>query len=294
MDLILFAIGVLAVLAGVVMVGFGIPINTLEIGNTLILAGIVTAVGGFVMVGLATVIRQLRGLADMMDLNFGPRSLSSVAADPEPPAPARERTARGWPSGQAATGPEEALSGASQSGDQERVERRLTSGTGGSPPPYERRLARNPEPRAPDTERSQAGETPAGHSGPVDEQPAAGSALAPAGSEGRISERLRRVDGGVPQQGTSRSVIARTSRQASLMGGTSAGIADERLLRRHDKAPPPAMPAESDRTSILKSGVIDGMAYTLFADGSIEAELPQGTLKFGTIEQLRDYLATKK
>jgi len=31
--------------------------------------------------------------------------------------------------------------------------------------------------------------------------------------------------------------------------------------------------------AILKSGVIDGMAYTLYTDGSIEAELPQGTMR---------------
>jgi hypothetical protein len=43
--------------------------------------------------------------------------------------------------------------------------------------------------------------------------------------------------------------------------------------------------------SILKSGVIDGMAYTLYSDGSIEAELPQGTMRFATIEELRVYLA---
>ena len=43
--------------------------------------------------------------------------------------------------------------------------------------------------------------------------------------------------------------------------------------------------------TILKSGVIDGMAYTLYTDGSIEAELPQGTLRFGSLEELRDYLA---
>ena len=32
------------------------------------------------------------------------------------------------------------------------------------------------------------------------------------------------------------------------------------------------------------------MAYTLFMDGSIEAELPQGTVKFTTIDELQKYL----
>ncbi len=32
------------------------------------------------------------------------------------------------------------------------------------------------------------------------------------------------------------------------------------------------------------------MAYTLFSDGSIEAQLPQGTLRFGSIIELRHHI----
>jgi hypothetical protein len=42
--------------------------------------------------------------------------------------------------------------------------------------------------------------------------------------------------------------------------------------------------------SVLKSGMIEGMAYTLYSDGSIEAELPQGKLRFGSITALRDHI----
>ncbi len=42
--------------------------------------------------------------------------------------------------------------------------------------------------------------------------------------------------------------------------------------------------------AILKSGVIDGMPYTLYADGSIEAQLPQGTVKFASVDALRAHL----
>jgi hypothetical protein len=48
---------------------------------------------------------------------------------------------------------------------------------------------------------------------------------------------------------------------------------------------PPAYPV-----SILKSGVVDGMAYTLYSDGSIEAELPTGTIRFESINELRAHL----
>ena len=42
--------------------------------------------------------------------------------------------------------------------------------------------------------------------------------------------------------------------------------------------------------SILKSGVVEGMAYTLYSDGSIEAQLPGGTVRFGSITELRNHI----
>ena len=50
--------------------------------------------------------------------------------------------------------------------------------------------------------------------------------------------------------------------------------------------------ASEDRSaaSIIKSGVVDGMAYSLFSDGSIEAQMPEGMMRFGTIEELRAHL----
>jgi hypothetical protein len=53
-------------------------------------------------------------------------------------------------------------------------------------------------------------------------------------------------------------------------------------VTEHDATPGPI--------SILKSGVVDGMAYTLYSDGSIEAQLPQGTLRFGSITELRNHI----
>jgi hypothetical protein len=49
-------------------------------------------------------------------------------------------------------------------------------------------------------------------------------------------------------------------------------------------------PAVERGPTILKSGVIDGMPYTLYADGSIEAQLPQGMVKFASVDALRTHL----
>jgi hypothetical protein len=35
------------------------------------------------------------------------------------------------------------------------------------------------------------------------------------------------------------------------------------------------------------------MAYRLFMDGSIEAELPQGKVRFATIDELQKYLTSR-
>ena len=58
-----------------------------------------------------------------------------------------------------------------------------------------------------------------------------------------------------------------------------------------DRRPEPAAPAEPQgAATILKSGVVDGMAYTLYSDGSIEAKLPDGTVRFGSIAELRAHI----
>lgn len=42
--------------------------------------------------------------------------------------------------------------------------------------------------------------------------------------------------------------------------------------------------------TVVRSGIIGGMAYTLYTDGSIEAELPIGTVRFASIEELQEHV----
>ncbi len=63
--------------------------------------------------------------------------------------------------------------------------------------------------------------------------------------------------------------------------------ADDDLAELPAEKPPAPEPQP---VAILKSGVVDGMGYTLYVDGSIEAELPQGTLRFASINELRSHL----
>jgi hypothetical protein len=76
--------------------------------------------------------------------------------------------------------------------------------------------------------------------------------------------------------------------------------ADSLSPRRAGRMPstfsePPAArqpPAVEDQppVTVLKSGVVDGMAYSLYSDGSIEAQMPEGMMRFASIDELRAHL----
>ena len=64
MHISLFVLGVATAAAGFAAIGFGIPVNEFSFGNTLIVAGTIAVVGGFILIGLAAAVRQLIRLAE--------------------------------------------------------------------------------------------------------------------------------------------------------------------------------------------------------------------------------------
>ena len=86
--------------------------------------------------------------------------------------------------------------------------------------------------------------------------------------------------------------------------GRSAEVPPQRRPNRLAPAPAPAestagaaaerpapLPAEqAPGVTVLKSGVVDGMAYSLYSDGSIEAQMPEGMMRFASIDELRAHL----
>lgn len=85
----------------------------------------------------------------------------------------------------------------------------------------------------------------------------------------------------------------RPTRAAAAVPGPAAGMAAAELetAAAAVQTPAPGAAAPSpEPVSALKSGVVDGMAYTLYSDGSIEAQLPQGTLRFCSITELRNHI----
>src|SRR6185436_4557793 len=96
MSFVLFVLGLVASAAGVLMVGFGIPINEFSLGNTLIMAGTTALAGGLIVLGLAVISRQLGKIADLLGRADRPveiyeaapasRMAPRPAPSPEPPA----------------------------------------------------------------------------------------------------------------------------------------------------------------------------------------------------------------
>ena len=104
MPVLLFGIGVFALFAGLVMVGFGIPINEFSFGNTLISAGTTAVVGGLIIIGLGVVAGQIRRVvealavqplarfAQPMDAHENPASARSAIPQGRVPFPTRSRS----------------------------------------------------------------------------------------------------------------------------------------------------------------------------------------------------------
>jgi hypothetical protein len=265
MYLIVLAMGVVTALTGVVMIGFGIPINEFGIGNTLISAGTTAVVGGLVLIALAATLRQLRAVAEAAQSRGWPAAAPDarsstpypsarfgapgpIAAPPTSPGPPAERGA----------GPEPAR------GDYG-LRPRFTA----RPPPNER------EDRGPFHKEEEAYSSPREH----EREPEEEAPFIPARSASARGERSGGFDAIWP---------AAASEAKSHPSASDEDTEPPDRARDHDDA------VETAASSILKSGVIDGMVYTLYTDGSIEAELPQGTLKFASIDELRDYLLNKE
>ena len=81
MHIVLYVLGLVTAAAGFLAIGFGIPVHAFSFGNTLIIAGATAVVGGFLMLGLAAVVRQLRRIADA-NLLHSASFATNAAADP--------------------------------------------------------------------------------------------------------------------------------------------------------------------------------------------------------------------
>jgi hypothetical protein len=261
MRLILMGLGITSVAAGAAMLGFGISYNGFGTGNSLIEAGTTAAVGGLVIVGLAVAVGELTRIAKALE----PRAVEHTAVpkarsstEPQTRAPDRVEPAvvQVMPVAVDVTKPDTSMEtrtiGASMDAHAtaEPAQPTLT------PPVRSATKPKTGEPAAPAAADADSGRSPRGAT--RSEIPLV------------LSPRERGFDTVWPAERVGEASGANSS-------PTPAGDASR-------------VTGGPQSVTILKSGVIDGMAYTLYSDGSIEAELPQGVVRFATIEELRDHL----
>jgi hypothetical protein len=273
MSFVLMLIGLLATGLGAILIGFGIPINEFSLGNTLILAGTVVAAGGLVIFAISRAVAQLSRIADI--LNSRPLASTFVAA-PEPHDPSHpDLVARAVP--RAAPAP---ARGRAEPPAPRTAEPRMQADPFEIPPEVE---PARPSPAAGPRAAAPAAEIP-------DEPPAPRTPARPA------PETPPRTGWRPPRPGAAAKPSVPEPRRPAPADNPFEGAFDERP--EPPAAPPrrePSLghtpePARAEPVSVLKSGVVDGMAYTLYTDGSIEAELAQGVVRFGSIEELRNHL----
>jgi hypothetical protein len=254
--------GIALVLAGLLAIGFGIPIKEFSTGNTLIIAGVMGVCAGAIMLALWTAVRELKAIARRLGAG-----VPQTRGEPALPADAAPG-AGGFPFNR----------------DQQ-AEQQPGSAEPSAPPPWQDEAVLRdhpiPEPMFPEDatppkpkrnllfssssrkerERAQTrtSEPPAAPSAEPAEPP-------PASFEDAWPKAERSKTGEIPPQ--------RRSPRTPSTNGTDGSP------RNGDQ---PAV-------TVLKSGVVDGMAYSLYSDGSIEAQMPEGMMRFASIDELRAHL----
>jgi hypothetical protein len=72
-------------------------------------------------------------------------------------------------------------------------------------------------------------------------------------------------------------------------GRAPSTFADAGMEGSDGRTPAPQAENRSGVT-VLKSGVVDGMAYSLYSDGSIEAQMPEGLMRFASLDELTAHI----
>jgi hypothetical protein len=277
--------GIVCLLAGLLAIGFGIPINEFGLGNTLILAGSVATCSGLIILSLWMAVRELKAAARQLGSSPAPdlkRNASQPAALPRPAgagskidAPFVDPLDGEQPAAIPPLPPSAPPSApwVDETTMRDRPRQEAPPAPEAQPKPRRNLMFSSTSRRERErTEAARSGEAPA-----IDPRAATGATPAPDAHEPPPasfddawpkSERIRPGEG-QPQRRPPRNPPA---------------FSDQPIPRQ-----PPAVESQSQVT-VLKSGVVDGMAYSLYSDGSIEAQMPEGMMRFASIDELRAHL----
>jgi len=288
MRALLYGIGAFTLFAGLLMIGFGIPINEFSFGNTLIGAGTTASVGGLIIIALGVVAGQLRRVAETMAMPAPGRTAPAPEALENPVASPRPAPAQGRPPFQTRPAPAalDPLPEAATNPFDERLENAPALRNPDISEALEEEISLSPPRPAAAVVKPPANDLSAfGRPMPV----AAGAGEKREPIAGWRSPPAPMAPPARPAHGANFDAMwpAEAKPKGPAMREPHADAKVEPILRE----PKRGEPEKSRSVAVLKSGVVDGMAYTLYVDGSIEAELPQGTVRFASIHELRNHLA---
>ncbi len=296
MMVVMLVAGIGCLLAGCLAIGFGIPVKEFSFGNTLILTGAVTACTGLIILGLWAVVRELKDVAQRLGpgVAFGPALQPTVAA-----APLRRDAGESGGSlfgrdqpAEDAPRAESAAQSSPAPWREEAAARDRTRADLPPPAPAPAETAPAVKPRRNlmfssssrrERERAQAQAAESPVSAPLRSAPAA---TPPAPESGEAPPAT--FDDAWPKPERARSADAPAQRR----GGRAPSTFSEATIGAAgtDHHPPVGHNGDQPPVTVLKSGVVDGMAYSLYSDGSIEAQMPEGMMRFASIDELRSHL----
>jgi hypothetical protein len=284
MTMLLIA-GIAVLAAGLLAVAFGIPVKEFSLGNTLILAGVVAACTGIIMLGLAMVVRELQNIARRLGAanplgvareKSEPQLASAAAGDQPTPTNLNGAEPAGKQSPSASSpAPWQEAAGARDRG-------RGDSAPDAAPPEpaaatkARRNLLFSSSSRRERERAALTPDAPAADPGPAPPVPP------PAPKEPAAAS----FEDAWPQSDRARSDALRRTRSPSTFAEPIAAAP----APAPERPAPPVRSEEPAPVTVLKSGVVDGMAYSLYSDGSIEAQMPEGMMRFASIDELRSHL----
>ena len=282
MAFVLLVAGIGLISAGLLAIGFGIPIKEFSTGNTLIMTGVVGFCTGTIMLALWAVVRELKNIA---------RRIGSPA-----PEMRDEAALRGAP-------PLAAMRDSASPPGLPPAEQPVASMPfpPSAPPPWQNEevLRDHPIPEPLHPEPPAAAGKPKRNllfasSSRKERERAQGRAGEPL-SPDLLSSELRSKPPNIPPVETAEPQPASFEKAWSRAERVKPGEAP--VPRRGNRTPPvpeinggPPRPEDQPAVTVLKSGIVDGMAYSLYSDGSIEAEMPEGLMRFASIDELRAHL----
>jgi hypothetical protein len=351
MSVTLLVMGFFVAAAGIATTLFGIAINELSLGPTLIIAGTTAFTGGLLLIGLSAVVTELGRVAEGLKTRVVGRAAARAAeaqeAGIQAAAPVAPAIAPPAPAAAASPRPPQPSIPAPPPRPPQVPVREAHAPDLRPPEPYpaapypaspsavevsaaaiERlrsSIPRTERPVVADVEGVPLSPNGAGHqqarqraAGGVEAAPEPRVAADDRGGGVGVEAKSSRLDflfrskpGAPPApQGENFETLWPDGRpggnapappqppsrydQIERRGDFAAPAQDRAPERGQDRGqerrsePPPVN--EPPSAAILKSGVVDGMAYTLYADGSIEAKLPHGTVRFGSIAELRAHI----